>query len=176
MKQQYKTKCTFEKDLNLIPSCPAVNWSRIIKKSNVSPLIQSTSPDGSYKMPYTCFYLWICFESEDRYHNLLTCISLQSFFASFQLPLIFTYSECTTKETWEKSWMLLHTWERNRGSLDQNSRISGISKRTMASLSSPRPNAHETVPALPLFSKIADSVTPQPRTSSQSPWLGSLRE
>jgi hypothetical protein len=40
-------------------------------------------------------------------------------------------------------------WDRNRGSVDQNSRISGIEKRTMAMRSRPRPKAHPILSGTP---------------------------
>ena len=56
-----------------------------------------------------------------------------------------------------------------RLSSDQKRRISGMSKRTIASLSRPRPNAHARLSPSPASSRIFISVTPHPRTSSHSP-------
>ena len=56
-----------------------------------------------------------------------------------------------------------------RLSSDQNRRMSGTSKSTMARRSSPSPNAHARLSPSPASSRICISITPHPSTSSHSP-------
>ena len=91
---------------------------------------------------------------QNSLHALVFVTSAQSF-DLFDQQLCLTVDEAATLHQLQSGGTGAH-------------RMSGISNKTIARRSRPSPNAHDTLPLLPLSSRMTCCVTPQPSTSNQS--------